>query len=376
VKSAYEAKRVMMTTDAVGGVWAYSTQLARGLARHGVQVTLVVVGPSPTAAQRAEARAVHGLSLIESEYRLEWMSDPWEDVDAAGAWLLHLESLTKPDVVHLNGYTHGALAWRAPVLVVAHSCVLSWWRAVRGENAPAQWARYRRRVSEGLHCANAVVAPTAAMLEQTCRLYGPVENAQVIYNGRHGKDFGPQTKENLVFSAGRLWDEAKNLRTLDDAANGLPWSVAVAGDDEHPDGWRARPRNVKVLGRLDRHRIREWYGRSSIYALPARYEPFGLSALEAALSGCALVLGDIPSLRELWQDAALFVDPDDTEGLRDTLLALVRGPKLRAKMAEAAQMRARSYSVESMANAYLFLYQDLVQSQIVGQEALPAARMR
>ncbi len=32
--------------------------------------------------------------------------------------------------------------------------------------------------------------------------------------------------------------------------------------------------------------------------LPARYEPFGLSVLEAALSGCALVLGDIPSLRE------------------------------------------------------------------------------
>ena len=51
-------------------------------------------------------------------------------------------------------------------------------------------------------------------------------------------------------------------------------------------------------------------GRAAIYALPARYEPFGLSILEAALSGCALVIGDIPSLREIWADAALFVPSD------------------------------------------------------------------
>jgi glycogen synthase len=55
----------------------------------------------------------------------------------------------------------------------------------------------------------------------------------------------------------------------------------------------------------------DWYARASIYALPARYEPFGLSALEAALSGCALILGDIPSLREVWLEAAPYVSPDD-----------------------------------------------------------------
>ena len=65
----------------------------------------------------------------------------------------------------------------------------------------------------------------------------------------------------------------------------------------------------------------------SIYALPARYEPFGLSVLEAALSGCALVLGDIPSLREIWDGAALFVDPDDARRAAKHAADADRGPR-------------------------------------------------
>ena len=45
---------VLMTTDAVGGVWTYSLTLARALGARGVGVTLAVVGPEPSAAQVAE----------------------------------------------------------------------------------------------------------------------------------------------------------------------------------------------------------------------------------------------------------------------------------------------------------------------------------
>ena len=69
-------------------------------------------------------------------FALEWMKDPWADVDRAGAWLLALESQLHPDVVHLNGFCHAALPWRAPVVTVAHSCVCSWWRSVHGVQAP------------------------------------------------------------------------------------------------------------------------------------------------------------------------------------------------------------------------------------------------
>jgi glycosyltransferase involved in cell wall biosynthesis len=96
--------------------------------------------------------------------------------------------------------------------------------------------------------------------------------------------------------------------------------------------------------------------RAAVYALPARYEPFGLSVLEAALAGCALVLGDIPSLREVWGDAALFVHPDDGEGLAEALQGLMANPAERERRAALARARALTFTPRRMAEAYLELY--------------------
>ena len=55
-----------------------------------------------------------------------------------------------------------ALPWHAPVVVVAHSCVRSWWRAVKGEGAPERLEAYRAAVAAGLAAARMVIAPTIA----------------------------------------------------------------------------------------------------------------------------------------------------------------------------------------------------------------------
>ena len=104
-----------------------------------------------------------------------------------------------------------------------------------------------------------------------------------------------------------------------------------------------------------------WFARASIFVLPARYEPFGLSALEAALAGCALVLGDIPSLREIWRDAALFVAPDDAGALAEALQALIRDPARRSDLAARAHARGLLYSPRRMAEGYLAAYHDLLR---------------
>ena len=153
-----------MTADAVGGVWTYALELARVLGVHGTEVALAVMGPPPSAAQRAEAARLPNVALYDGGYALEWMDDPWDEVDRAGRWLLDLANRCSPDVVHLNGYAHAALPWPCPVLVAAHSCVFSWWSAVYGQTAPEKYGEYRRRVRAGLMAADLVGAPTAAML--------------------------------------------------------------------------------------------------------------------------------------------------------------------------------------------------------------------
>jgi glycosyltransferase involved in cell wall biosynthesis len=364
-------RHVMMTADAVGGVWTYALDLASSLAKLGVRTTLATMGEPLRTPQRAQAARVEGLKLIESEFKLEWMEDPWTDVSTAGDWLLGLEERECPDVVHLNGYALAALDWHAPRLVVAHSCVLSWWKAVLGEQAPGKYDRYRGAVVNGLRAADAVVAPTRAMLHSLREHYHAPLRGRVIPNGVRVERFSIARKEPFVLAAGRLWDEAKNLGLLAAVAPHLRWPVVLAGSGDHPDGGTRRHEGVRMLGWLDQAELRAWMARASIYALPARYEPFGLSVLEAALSGCALVLGDIPALREVWQKSALFVRPDDEQALLNAVEQLVGDDTLRSAMSAAAHGRALFFTAELMGRRYLDLYRELVSRRLAGASTPP-----
>jgi glycogen synthase len=349
--------KILTTADAVGGVWSYALELARALAPSGVEVVLATMGPLPTVAQRAEAARCRNVRLETSEYRLEWMPSPWSDVERAGEWLLALEQREQPDLVHLNGYAHAALPWQAPVCVVAHSCSCSWWRAVKHEPAPPSWDRYRAAVRSGLDAATIVIAPTRSMLAALTNEYGHVDNARVIYNARRATQYPVLEKERIVLSAGRMWDEAKNVSALECVASSIEWPIYVAGQSSMPELGVAEPTSCCTLGALDQGALAEWMGRAAIYALPARYEPFGLTAVEAALAGCALVLGNIPSLRELWRDAALFVEPDDHEQLAYTLQRLIADGEHRRAVAGRCRARAFAFDPAEMASAYLQAYE-------------------
>ena len=348
--------KILITADAVGGVWTYALELIGALSEH--QFALAVMGPRMTNEQRAEAKALPNLKLFESTYALEWMDGPWEQVDRSSEWLLGVAAEFRPDLVHLNGYSHATLHFEAPVVVVAHSCVLSWWQAVKKTTAPAQYNEYRRRVAAGLHAANLVVAPTEAMLNSLRINYDFRGDARVIPNARDAKLFTARAKVANIVAVGRVWDDAKNLAALDAVAPRVRWPIEIIGETSHPNGSVAQLRNARSFGVLGAGELREHLAVSSIYVLPARYEPFGLSPLEAGLAGCALVLGDIPSLREVWGDAAFFVEPDDRPGLEAALNKLIRDDQLRADLARKARARAEEYSPPRMIEGYLRAYSD------------------
>lgn len=358
-----------MTADTVGGVWTYALELACALAAHEVNVALATMGARLSPEQWAQARALPNLEIYESDFKLEWMTDPWQDVQQAGDWLLQLEQTLQPDLIHLNGFAHGALPWSAPVLVVGHSCVLSWWQAVKSAAAPGEWNCYRDEVRRGITAADFVVAPTQAMLAEFDRLYGPLPASHTIYNGRDAVNFSPAAKMPFILAAGRLWDDAKNITALNAVATRLSWPVRLAGDDCHPDGNRVPHADVELLGKLSETEIAAYMAQAAIYALPARYEPFGLSVLEAALCGCTLVLGDIPTLREVWGEAAVFVAPADDDNLQRTLAALIDDEKRRTHIGALARERALQFSIKRMAQEYFDLYR-MMTSEIVSPQLI------
>lgn len=329
--------RILTTADTVGGVWTYVHELAGSLE---ADVQIATMGPPP----EEPAENVH-----VSTFALEWEDDPWDDVDRAGAWLLELEDDLRPDVVHLNGFVYGSLPWRAPVIVAAHSDVVSWWWAVHAKPPPPRFDRYRSAVEAGLRAADVVVAPTRAVLDDLERHYRLCREPIVIHNGRTF-EAAQVAKEPFVLGLARFWDEAKNAVALERARPASPWPIVIAGTGT-------------PLGRLSAREVRVLLARAAVFAAPARYEPFGLGILEAAFSGCALVLGDIPSLREVWGDAALFAPPDDGHALAVALSLLARDNELRDELAKKALRRASDYTAERMAAGYTAVY-DRVLSRV------------
>lgn len=370
---------ILMSTDTVGGVWTYSIELARGLAERGHHVVLAAMGAPPSPAQQAEARAVDGLIFHARPYKLAWMEDPWEDIREAGGWLKDLAREYRPALVHLNTLAHGDIGWELPLMTVLHSCVMSWFSAVRGAlpfesihlkfveknrrrlppHDTQRWERYHALVTKSLRASDTIITPSAWISQQIRSHYDHFNDIRVIYNGRNPENFRPARAQNYILSAGRLWDEAKNAHQLASAAELIKWPVYIAGSSTHPDGGSAQFKNVECLGQLSPEELAGYFSRSAIYVLPARYEPFGLSILEAALAGNALVLGNIPSLREIWGDAALFVDPDNPEDIAAATNLLIDERALRRDFTQRAARRARLLTSERMVENYLDIYQEL-----------------
>jgi len=348
-----------MTTDAVGGVWVFATALARELCRHGDRITLVTLGPPPQDHQLAAIRDIAGLDLEITDLALEWMDPDGHDFSRALEHLATIEGRLRPDVVHLNGYREACGDWTAPVLVSAHSCVRSWWRACRGgEPSEPRWHLYIANVAAGLDRADAWIAPTSAFRDTVQALYAPRRRGGVILNGI---DFAPTTvtKEPFILAAGRLWDEAKNLAALAAIASELEWPVRVAGPLQSVDGAAAHERGIgriEPLGPLPRSQLLEQMRRAAVFAAPALYEPFGLTVLEAAAAGCAVVLSDIASFRELWAGAAIMVDPLNNRAIRNALRSLCRDAWLRETLRLASARRAARYPLAAMAEAYRATY--------------------
>jgi glycosyltransferase involved in cell wall biosynthesis len=354
---------ILMTTDAVGGVWTYSTALASALADAGMEVCLVIMGQAPSREKRAMLRDDR-IEVVESGLALEWQDPQGDDLAKARAFFAELEDAIQPDVVHLNSFREATFDWTAPVLVVAHSCVNSWALACEDGEwlSEPRWQQYTRAVATGLDRAQAWVSPSAAFREVIRGVYRPASLGTVIWNGISSDTVAPRSKRRTILAAGRMWDAAKNISLLARASNGLQWPVFVAGPTLDPR-W-SDVGSLTLMGDLGHTELRSRMQHASIFVSPALYEPFGLSVLEAAAAGCALVLSDIATFRELWDGAALFVDPHDDVALHRALAGLCEDERARARLQFAARERSRNYALGEMVEAYRDLY---------GQLATPSA---
>ncbi|PWS37682.1 glycosyl transferase family 1 [Falsiroseomonas bella] len=336
-----------MTTDAVGGVWTYACDLAAAMAPLGVATTLAVLGPPPDRAQREQAEGL-GLDLVELGGALDWLAGSEAELRRAGEAVAALAAHCGAEIVHLNSPALAVVAMPCPVLGACHSCLATWWGAVRSGPMPPDFAWRSTLLTQGYAGCDVLVAPSHAFAVATAQAHALRLPPSVVHNGR-AKGARAQGMAAFVFTAGRLWDEGKDVATLDRAAARLDLPLLAAGALVGPHGDGISLSHARALGSLNEAALRAWLARGPIFASAARYEPFGLAVLEAAQAGCALVLSDIPTFRELWDGAALFVPPGDDAGFAAAIGTLSRDGEQRRSVRVAALHRSRRYGVEAMA---------------------------
>jgi glycosyltransferase involved in cell wall biosynthesis len=371
-------RKVLLTTDAVGGVWTYALDLAAGLRALGFVTTLAVLGPEPSPVQLAEAQRIADIEVIVTRLPLDWLAKDSRDVVAAGRALARVAASQGVDIVHLSSPALAVDAtYPAPVVMTCHSCLATWWSAVRGEDTPMpdDFAWRTELVNEGLRAADVVVAPSRAFAEALAATYALESLPVVVRNGRAAPD--PQSQrqqlrsapELFAFTAGRLWDEGKNIAAIDAAAQNLSIPVLAAGPLAGPDGGRTHLRFAEPLGALPAHDVAAYLARRPMFVSAALYEPFGLAVLEAAFAGSPLVLSDIPTFRELWSGAAIFVPPRDPDAIARALRELASDAGLRHALGRAALRRSGQYTLAAVASETARVYRSLI-----GEEsALPGS---
>jgi len=345
--------RILLTTDLVGGVWDFCLVLARAL---DARVTVLALGEETTA--HADAAVQAGADIVFAPLKLEWMRDADADVARTGEVVARLAQQIGVDFVHANQFA--AVVPNAPTVLTLHSDVLSWRRWTLGASeAPPEWNSYAALVKQALKTADRVVGVSSFLANQVHDLYGCRREIEVIHNGWPAS-IAPARRERFTLLAGRAWDAAKNIQLAARAAHGWnPGPVFVAGNQRHPESGAAMPIDspLQPLGHLAIDELQAWLSRASIYLSPARYDPFGLLPLQAALNGAALLLSDIPSYRELWDGVACFFHSDDPDDLRWRWQRLLDNRVQIDALAAGARARAlERYSVERMADAYARVY--------------------
>ena len=215
-----------------------------------------------------------------------------------------------------------------------------------------------------------VIAVSRATAEELARRFPEVASRTVVIE--HGVDprfspapGAPGEAEEMRgrFARGRRYilhlgtlEPRKNVATLVAACERLwrddprrPDLVLAGSAGWKSDGLLARIARSPFSGRIHRagyvpaDSVPALLRSAEAFCYPSHEEGFGLPVLEAMASGTPSVISDAAALREVAQDAALAVSPEDAPALAGALARLLEDPDLRREQIARGLRRAASF---------------------------------
>ncbi|MCK4444033.1 MAG: glycosyltransferase family 4 protein [Thermoplasmata archaeon] len=184
---------------------------------------------------------------------------------------------------------------------------------------------------------------------------------------KHG--IGPD--EPTVLFVGRIvWH--KGIEYLVEASRILKKAkFLIVGSGENLRKYRSKAESMEVsdrvifTGRLSWSDLPKYYAACDVFTLPSisRLEAFGISTLEAMATGKAVVVADIPGVREVIEDGkqGLIFDVMDAEDLAKKIATLLNDPEMRERMgAEGRKKVERQFLVSKVADQVEKVYEEVL----------------
>ncbi|MET0516450.1 MAG: glycosyltransferase family 1 protein [Nitrospiraceae bacterium] len=242
-----------------------------------------------------------------------------------------------------------------------------------------------RRAKSTVHRARTVVTVSHFSAREIADIYGvPADRIAVIHNGVSA-DFQPIIDEAAIGSLAKALslpasgfilfvggaDPRKNHRTfLKSVQQYLPAlrgrAVVMVGDAVHPFGdYRETARrlgidaHLRCPGRMSRQQLRVLYSYADVFVFPSLYEGFGMPVLEAMACGAPVITSTTSALPEVAGDAAVLVNPEDSEELGHAMVRLLDDPQAREQIRSRGFARTKLFSWADAAARTLSLYRRL-----------------
>jgi len=235
---------------------------------------------------------------------------------------------------------------------------------------------FRARFTKQAKCAvtnsDLIVAVSQFTADQVHDLLKvPTSRIRVVPHGVHQLSLDLSLpRERVVLFVGALQVRKNVVRLLEafEAANCSDWKLILAGAPggyggaeiaERIDRSRKRDR-IEVTGYVQPEELEKLYARASIFAFPSLDEGFGMPVLEAMAHGVSVLTSNRPALAEIAADAAILVDPFDTDVLAENLRELMQNPDLRDQLRNKGMTRARQYPWARTVRETYAVYKELI----------------
>jgi glycosyltransferase involved in cell wall biosynthesis len=296
----------------------------------------------------------------------------------------------KFDLVHFTQFNHPVL-YRRPFVVTVHDIIMHLYPGPLQRKNKLRRLGYLATFNDCKRADRVIVPSQATKDDLVKKLHFPLEKINVIAEGS-AKNFRPYSeaeqqqvirkyalpKRYILFVS--RWAEYKGLPALIEAFHILSarypdLGLVITGkpDSQNPQvadivrAAQAQNKNIVTPGFVPDEDLAPLYSAATVYVHPSWYEGFGIMILEAFASGVPVVTSNISSLPEVAGDAALLVDPRDSQEIAANIAKIIDDPQLAQSLIKKGQQRVKQYSWRQMAEETLAIYQQILAKKEPGR---------